>query len=395
MNINGYELGEIAFMTGSGPLWSTTASTGRALVALRSAQDGAAGSDRWRAWARIKNRHVVRLIDVVADDAGRCAIIQERVEGRSLHSLIGAEELRPVEARRRIIDGLRSGVSALHAAGIIHGDLSPHNILIDKAGHPVIIDLIDEPRDGGGTPEWTLDLPTDEAGDRRALERIAAALDLKPRGSAPHPAATGSELALNSPATSDDLRTAAAAVPTVHETDRESGPRVALSRQRRQRRARLRIGATAGLCAASCVIAWLTIGAPADAARPQDSAGTACAEPLTELRRILSARDDAYTSGDESALSGVLADEALVKEGKRMRDLRAEGIRIDALRTTASHARIIECGQERLVVEADIRQELSTLCSPSCAESGPQATHRVRIALEGDPLKASSIDAQT
>ncbi|MBF1735999.1 MAG: protein kinase, partial [Trueperella pyogenes] len=177
MNIGGYEIGQVFHIGSTGPLWKTRTEAGDALVALRSPSEGERCLSRWKSWASITSRHVVALRDVVRSDDGRWAIVHDYVPGRSLDAELGSPDLRPIATRRQILHGIAAGVSALHGAGIAHGDLTPANIIITPEGRAVIIDLIDEIGDGEGTPGWSLEATGREA-DRRCLRQIASLLDM-------------------------------------------------------------------------------------------------------------------------------------------------------------------------------------------------------------------------
>lgn len=172
MNIGGYDIGQIFHVGTRGPSWRTHTHAGDALLALRSAEDGKRCLDRWKAWASISSRHVVALRDVVRSDDGRWAIVHDYIPGRPLDVEVGSADLRPIETRRQIIEGIAAGVSALHGAGIVHGDLTPSNIIVTPSGRAVIIDLIDELGEGEGTPGWSRGRRGEE-GDRQCLRQIA------------------------------------------------------------------------------------------------------------------------------------------------------------------------------------------------------------------------------
>ena len=172
MNIGGYEIGQVFHVGARGPLWRTRSSDGEALLALRSSDDGKRSLDRWKAWASVSSRHVVALRDVVRSEDGRWAIVQDFIPGRPLDVEIGSADLRPKATRRQIVEGIAAGMSALHGAGIVHGDLTPANIIVTPQGRAVIIDMIDEIGPGAGTPGWSLETSGME-GDRQCLRRIA------------------------------------------------------------------------------------------------------------------------------------------------------------------------------------------------------------------------------
>ena len=177
MDIGGYEIGQVFHVGARGPLWKTRSSVGEALIALRSSADGQASLERWKAWASVSSRHVVALRDVARSEDGRWAIVQDFVVGRPLDVEIGSADLRPKATRRQIIEGIAAGLSALHGAGIVHGDLTPANIIVTPQGRAVIIDLIDEIRQGEGTPGWSLGHSGME-GDRQCLRQIASLLQM-------------------------------------------------------------------------------------------------------------------------------------------------------------------------------------------------------------------------
>ena len=150
MEIGGYELGTIIHMGANGPLWLTETSKGPGVVAIRGEREARESVDRWRAWAGIDSPHVVRLLDVVRHEDGQWAVVQEYVEGRPLDIALASHALRSPRTRRRVWEGVAAGVSALHEAGIVHGDISPANIIVDPQGRAVIIDIIDPPHCGNG-----------------------------------------------------------------------------------------------------------------------------------------------------------------------------------------------------------------------------------------------------
>ena len=177
MNIGGYEIGQVFHIGSTGPMWRTRTDAGEALVAIRSPNEGDRCLARWKAWASITSRHVVALRDVVRSEDGRWAIVQDYVPGRTLDAELGSPDLRPIATRRQILHGIAAGVSALHGAGIAHGDLTPANIIITPEGRAVIIDLIDDIGEGEGTPGWSLEAAGREA-DRRCLRQIASLLNM-------------------------------------------------------------------------------------------------------------------------------------------------------------------------------------------------------------------------
>jgi len=99
-------------------------------------------------------------------DAGGWALELEYIDGAALDERIdGDRALNPVEALRVFI-GVIEALTAAHAAGIVHGDIKPANILMDRAERVKVVDfgvarilgdaVQDErlPGQAGGTPTY-------------------------------------------------------------------------------------------------------------------------------------------------------------------------------------------------------------------------------------------------
>ncbi|WP_395759543.1 serine/threonine protein kinase [Streptomyces althioticus] len=94
------------------------------------------------AWAtaRIADRNVVTVYDVATED-GRPWIVMELVRGLSLAEVLEAEG--PVTPRRaaRIGAEVLAALRAAHAAGVLHRDVKPANVLIANDGRVVLTDF--------------------------------------------------------------------------------------------------------------------------------------------------------------------------------------------------------------------------------------------------------------
>ncbi|MFN0021843.1 MAG: protein kinase domain-containing protein [Pirellulaceae bacterium] len=92
-----------------------------------------------RAAAHLKHPNIVAVYDV-GEHAGSPFFTMEFVEGQSLHKLISERPLQPQRAAI-IIRKLALAVAYAHEAGILHRDLKPQNILLDKYEEPKITDF--------------------------------------------------------------------------------------------------------------------------------------------------------------------------------------------------------------------------------------------------------------
>ncbi|CAL9543905.1 Serine_threonine-protein kinase PknD [Streptomyces sp. enrichment culture] len=93
-----------------------------------------------RAAARINHSAVVTVHDVLEHD-GRPWIVMELVEGRSLADAVKEEgRVEPREAARIGLWVLRA-LRAAHAAGVLHRDIKPGNVLLGRDGRVLLTDF--------------------------------------------------------------------------------------------------------------------------------------------------------------------------------------------------------------------------------------------------------------
>ncbi len=77
---------------------------------------------------RVASRHVARVFDTGEDESGAW-LVMELIEGASLTVANLGRPLLPHEVLR-VARGLLEGLAAVHAAGILHGDVKPSNVLV-------------------------------------------------------------------------------------------------------------------------------------------------------------------------------------------------------------------------------------------------------------------------
>lgn len=93
-----------------------------------------------RSAARIAHPHVVVVHDVV-DDQGLPCIVMEYVPSTTLGTLLaGGGALSPAEAARVGL-GMVGALRAAHAAGVLHRDVKPGNVLLGADGRIVLTDF--------------------------------------------------------------------------------------------------------------------------------------------------------------------------------------------------------------------------------------------------------------
>ncbi|MER6476626.1 serine/threonine-protein kinase [Streptomyces filamentosus] len=107
-----------------------------------------------RAAARVRHPGVVAVHDVTEHE-GRPVIVMELVDGPSLDDVLKESGvLEPYEAAR-IGAGVLEALAAAHDAGVLHRDVKPGNILLDRSGRTVLTDFgiaaMEDPDDGSAT----------------------------------------------------------------------------------------------------------------------------------------------------------------------------------------------------------------------------------------------------
>ena len=89
---------------------------------------------------RVDSDHVVRLHEALTLEDGSVALVLDLADGGSLEDLVSIRgALDPGEVVT-IFTPVATTLGALHAAGVIHSDLSPGNVLFTRQGKPMLCD---------------------------------------------------------------------------------------------------------------------------------------------------------------------------------------------------------------------------------------------------------------
>jgi serine/threonine protein kinase len=93
-----------------------------------------------RAACEVEHKHLVGLVDFGASD-GHQYLAMDYIAGRSLDGRLTMEGPLPVGDVLRMAADIGAGLDALHRARVVHRDVKPSNILLDRDGMALLTDF--------------------------------------------------------------------------------------------------------------------------------------------------------------------------------------------------------------------------------------------------------------
>ncbi len=132
-----------------------------------------------RTVASLDHPHVVRVMSVRSHH-GTSAIVMPYVDGPSLDVVLQQRGRLPIEEAGRILSQVAAGLQHAHDRGVVHRDVKPANVLMDRDGRAIVTDFGIARRDDGSTPTKTgfvLGTVDYMSPEQRAGERVSPATD--------------------------------------------------------------------------------------------------------------------------------------------------------------------------------------------------------------------------
>jgi serine/threonine protein kinase/predicted Zn-dependent protease len=89
---------------------------------------------------QVTHKNVIRIFDL-GESGGTKFITMDFVEGQDLHQLLLEQGKFPPDQAARMMLQICRALEAAHSEGVIHRDLKPHNIMLDKTGRVYVMDF--------------------------------------------------------------------------------------------------------------------------------------------------------------------------------------------------------------------------------------------------------------
>ncbi len=89
---------------------------------------------------RITHKSVIRIFDLGEAD-GVKFITMEFIEGKDLKSVVTEKGRLSFEECADIVSQICTALEAAHAEGVVHRDLKPQNVMVDKSGRVIVMDF--------------------------------------------------------------------------------------------------------------------------------------------------------------------------------------------------------------------------------------------------------------
>jgi serine/threonine protein kinase len=190
-NVGDYEIESLIGVGGTGAVYGAIAGTG-ARVALKLVRPDLAVDETFRSrFAReariartVRNPHLVPVLDA-GEHEGLPYTVAQLIDGGSLQDKLKLEGRLDLPTSLGIAADVARGLEALWAAGMVHRDVKPANILLDRAGVAYVTDFgLARTHDSVLTqPGQTMGSLAYMAPEQILCERVTGAADIYSLGS--------------------------------------------------------------------------------------------------------------------------------------------------------------------------------------------------------------------
>ena len=150
--VPGYDLGELLGQGAAGRVWSATrvedgARVAVKVVSVRGDDDADRVARELSVLATTTVEGVVGFRESVGldTDPPAVAIVLDLARGGSLARAVGARGHLSVGEAVTVLAPVAKALAGLHAAGVVHGDVSPGNVLLEPWPEPVLRPVLDPP----------------------------------------------------------------------------------------------------------------------------------------------------------------------------------------------------------------------------------------------------------
>lgn len=173
--VPGYELSERLGAGGGSEVWRATRSADGEAVAVKLVTPRDEADRCVREFEVLRRLSVDGLVRVheafsLPGEPARVAIVLDLVRGGSLRSVLAARGHLSAGEAVTVVTPVARALGDLHARGVVHADVSPGNVLLERTGRPLLADLGvarlvgEAPTELFGTPGFTA--PEVEAGEQ-------------------------------------------------------------------------------------------------------------------------------------------------------------------------------------------------------------------------------------
>jgi eukaryotic-like serine/threonine-protein kinase len=147
-DVPGYVLSERLGAGGSGAVWAATRLRDQAQVAVKvvpigTGEQAEAAAREFAVLARVQVEGLVGFHEAVGltGEPAAVALVLDRVGGGSLERAVRARGHLSAGESVTILAPVARALAGLHALGVVHGDVTPGNVLVERSGRPLLADL--------------------------------------------------------------------------------------------------------------------------------------------------------------------------------------------------------------------------------------------------------------